>query len=105
MERDVVMPTEPALAPEVQAEAGATIADLRAAGWSITASRYSPQTFGNWFIDLERGGRAIRLVKDRSQFMVDGPTEELRAVGLFRAFDNVTSFRQAVVGWAASQGA
>jgi len=99
------MSTEPVLSPQVQAEAGAIIADLRAAGWNITASRYEEQIFGNWVVDLERNGRAIRLVKDRSQFIVDAPINELKAAGLFKAFDGFNTFREAVVAWASPQWA
>jgi hypothetical protein len=97
------MPTEPELDPEVRAEAGALVADLRTAGWRVVASRYDAQGFGNWFVDLERDGRAIRLVKDRSQFMIDGPTNELGAAGLSKAFDRLSTFHEAVVAWAAPQ--
>ena len=93
------MPADSALCPEVRAETGAILADLSAAGWSVTASRYDAPVFGNWFVDLERDGRAIRLMKDRSQFMVDGPTDEIRAAGLFKAFEDMGIFREAVVVW------
>lgn len=91
---------EETLTPEVQDEAGAIVADLSAAGWTVTASHYDEQHFGNWYVDLTRGERTIRLVKDRSQFMVDAPIEELKAAGLFKAFDELGTFRQAVVAWA-----
>ena len=104
-DRHYIMPTEAFVPPEVQSEAGALLADLRAAGWNAMASRFDEQIFGNWFVDLERDGRAIRLVKDRSQFMVDGPIDELKAAGLFKAFDSLNSFREAVVAWAAPQWA
>lgn len=96
------MPTEPELDPEVRAEVGALIADLRTSGWRVVGSRYDAPSFGNWFVDLERDGRVIRLVKDRSQFMIDGPANELRAAGLWKAFDRLSTFREAVVAWAAS---
>ena len=97
------MPTEPEVDPEVRAEAGSLIADLRTAGWRVVASRYEAPVMGNWFVDLERDGRVIRLVKDRSQFTIDGPTDELAAADLSKAFDRLSTFREAVVAWAAPQ--
>jgi hypothetical protein len=91
------MPAEPVLAPEVQGEPGPIVADLRTAGWTVTASRYDEQHFGNWYVDLMRDGQSFRLLKDRSQFIIDGPFEELKAAGLFKAFDALGAFRQAVV--------
>jgi len=99
------MPTEFEPGPEVPAEAGALVATLRAVGWRVTASRYDAQSFGNWFVDLERDDRAIRLVKDRSQFMIEGQTDELRAAGLLKPFDRLGSFCEAVVAWVDKQGA
>lgn len=95
------MPTEVTLSSEVQGEIGWIVAALKTAGWIITASRYDEKHFGNWYVDLVRNGRAIRLIKDRSQFRVDGSVEELKTAGLFKIFDGVRTFGEAVVAWAA----
>jgi hypothetical protein len=88
------------LPDNVEAEAASLLAELRGLGWTISADRYDPQHFGNWWIDLQRAGRTIRLVKDRSQYMFDGPpAEELKAAGLWKAFDDFEEFRQAVIQW------
>ena len=86
---------------EIEREAGALISDLQAVGWTVSTSLYSPKSFGNWYVDLHRSGVAIRLVKDRSQYMVHGPRkEELEAAGLWWAFDSLSEFRQTVLKWA-----
>jgi hypothetical protein len=58
-------------------------------------------SFGNWFVDLQRGSRTLRLVKDRSQFMLAGPpTQAMRDAGLWRAFDSFEKFSVAIRNWA-----
>ena len=94
------MPTDERLSPPVQSEAGSLIEILRNAGWTVVDSQYSAQHFGNWLIDLTRDRRSIRLTRDRSQFIVDGPVEELKSAGLFKAFDEWPEFQQAVIAWA-----
>ena len=86
---------------EVEKEAGPLLAELRAGGWQVSASEYDASAFGNWLITLQRDGVVMRLLKDRSQYMVDGlPTEELKAAGLWRAFNTLNEFQMAVTRWA-----
>jgi hypothetical protein len=86
---------------EVETEAGELIAELHSAGWTVSTSRYDGKSFGNWYVDLRRADLTLRLVKDRSQYMVDGPpTNEIKAAGLYRAFDDLEEFRHAIVKWA-----
>jgi hypothetical protein len=85
---------------EVESEVGALIADLREAGWTVSASRYDARVFGNWYVDLRRKNQTIRLMKDRSQYTIGGPPiEEIKAAGLRRSFDNLYEFQQAIVRW------
>ena len=85
-------------APGIEPEARALISELRAAGWIVSASNYDSKSFGNWWVDLHHTGHVIRLVKDRSQYMIDGPqTEAIKAAGLWKAFDNMAEFRHAVI--------
>lgn len=72
-----------ALLREIEAEAGELISELASAGWTVTASKYDGDLFGNWYVDLCRGSRALRLAKDRGQYLIDGPpTQEMKDVGL-----------------------
>jgi hypothetical protein len=90
------------LPPEVDREFGSTLATLVTNGWSITDAAYAPESFGNWRVDLTRNGINLRLVKDRSQYMADGPVEQLRASGLGKAFNDLDDFIAAVDKFAAA---
>jgi dipeptidase len=82
---------------EVETEVGALIAQLQTAGWIVSAHHYDAKHFGDWYIDLYRAGHRIRLVKDRSQYIFDGPpVEEIKAAGLWKAFDDLHEFQQSV---------
>ena len=89
------------LPSEVAAEAGDLLRALGQAGWTIYGGRYDADTMGNWYVDLRRSDQRMRLVKDRSQYMVTNvPGEVLKAAGLWKAFDDWQEFRAAVLGWA-----
>jgi len=89
-----------ALPYEIEREAGPIIVALVAAGWDIHDARYAPEQFGNWWVDMVREGVGIRLVKDRSQYSVDGPAEKLKAWGLWKSFDDRADFVSAVTRFA-----
>jgi len=81
---------------EVHAEAGALIADSRAAGWIVTASSYEERAFGDWIISLKRGRRQFQFVKNQSQFLVMDPSAtELRTAGMLRVVYGPNGFREA----------
>jgi hypothetical protein len=73
------------------------MSDLRKTGWTVTASSYDAQCFGKWWVDLSRAGVPIRMVKDRSEYFVDGPIEEIKTAGLLRAFTSFEEFRHAII--------
>jgi hypothetical protein len=86
---------------EVEEEAGPLLAELRAGGWQVSASEYNASAFGNWLVDLQRDGVVMRLLKDRSQYMVTGlPREVLKAAGLWRAFDSLNELQTTLARWA-----
>jgi hypothetical protein len=85
---------------EIQADAGALLSGLCADGRSIISHRYEAEIFGNWEVKLDRNGESLQLTKDRSQYMVDGQsTEDLKAAGLWRAFDDRYEFQCCVLRW------
>jgi hypothetical protein len=84
---------------ELETEAGALISELRETGWTVSAFRYDAKSFGDWYVDLRCEDRMVRLVKDRSQYMIDGPTEEIKAAGLWKAFNDFGEFRRAINNW------
>ena len=86
---------------EIERDAGTLLAELRAGGWHVSASEYDATAFGNWLVDLQRDGVAIRLLKDRSQYMVTGlSTEVLKAAGLWQAFDSLEELQMTLARWA-----
>jgi hypothetical protein len=73
---------------EVRDEMEGLVSALLERGWSLVGTSYDANCFGNWQIDLRNGESTLRLVKDRSQYMVDGSElDELKVAGLLRAFD------------------
>ena len=88
------------LPDDIAREARLLISALQTAGWTLLEARYDAKTMGNWYLDLARDGLSLRLVKDRSQFFIDGPpVEELKAAGLWRAFEDFAEFQQVIVNW------
>jgi hypothetical protein len=91
------------LPARISAEAGNLLEKLRSAGWRITDSRYDDRVFGNWFVDLVHENQSMRIVKDRSQYSVDGPSyAELKAAYLQRVFDDFEEFSCTVMSWVSS---
>ena len=98
------METNLRLRAEIESEAGALFSELHAHGWVVIYSLYDAKVFGNWYVDLRRSGADLRLVKDRSQYLIEGPPfGELKAAGLWRAFEDLDEFRQAVINWARNE--
>jgi hypothetical protein len=87
---------------EIQTDIRELISRFEALGWTVIDSRYEENLFGNWYVDLE-GRFPVRLVKDRSQYIVsEVPPEILKAAGLWKAFDDLAEFQAAVIRWAKS---
>ena len=90
----------PTLPTEVEEEVGALVSELIRAGWKLSGASYKPQMFGNWIVELQRDGSEIRLVKDKSQYYLDGPPrDELQTHGLWRAFIDLSEFRSSLLEW------
>lgn len=93
------------LSVQVEAEVGGIISALNATEWVVSTSLYEAKSFGNWYVDLRRGEHTIRLVKDRSQYMIEGSEiQEIKSAGLWHAFDDLGEFNQAVTHWITSHG-
>jgi hypothetical protein len=86
------------IANEIRTDVGALLDSLVAAGFRING-HYDPATFGNWYVDVT-GPRRFRLIKDRGQFMIEGPEKSLRQADLWRAFNTPEEFETAVLRWA-----
>jgi hypothetical protein len=83
----------------IQSDIGKILSDLQALGMRITDSHFDAPNFGNYFVDLDGTAGRIRITRDRSQYILDGSDERIRALGLFRAFDSVDEFRMAVIAY------
>ena len=84
--------------PQIRREIGRLLDALGAAGYRVGKSVFDADCFGDWYVDL-RGPRRFRLTKDRGQYMIGGPEDELRDQGLFRAFDDRDEFERSVLLW------
>ena len=64
---------------------------LESAQFWPTHFQYSAESFGDFFVSfLGPGGVSFQLTRDRSQFLVDGPSKaRLEQADLFRAFEDV----------------
>lgn len=95
------MPDSPnALRLKLKMDAGNLISQFLRAGWVIKSSQYDPKVFGNWYVDLCSNGVVLRLTKDRSQYFVDRlPIVEIKRARLWKAFDSVDEFQDAIIKW------
>ena len=76
----------------IREEIGEELRPLLEAGFTVTSSMYSEAAFGNFFVDLRRGEEELRIVRDRSEYMVRGDETGLKRAGLWRAFDSKAEF-------------
>jgi hypothetical protein len=94
----------PVVSDQIKLEAGSLLDELRESGWTVSTSRYDRDVMGNWSVDLVRREEKIRLIKDRSQYLLDGPRQELEAAGLWRVYDSFDEFSRSVVCFVTSSG-
>jgi hypothetical protein len=77
--------------------------ELALLGYVLVSSRYSPESFGNFIVELKSSDGRLAIVRDRSQYYL-GETDdvahaELKRAGMFQAFDDVQSFQTAVLSF------
>ncbi len=85
---------------EIAADIGPFLSRLAQLGYQPTGSLYSPESFGNYFVDLNSGNAWLRIVRDRGQYFIDVASKEgLRQAGMLRAFHDRKTFEQAVLEW------
>ena len=78
------------------------LSKLQELGAQFDADTYSRESFGNFYVDCTLRGKHFRLFRDRSQYMIDGDMDELKRLGLWRAYDSVEDYSAAVVNYAKS---
>src|SRR3954451_6872222 len=92
------------LPPEVEHELGSLLSELNRAGFVPEGSLYSPEAFGNRYVDFAGPAERFRIIKDRSVYVIDGPTKEEREhAGLWRGFDSLGEFRTTLMNWLRSK--
>jgi len=84
-------------AAAILADAGALLNELAVHGIHETASQYDAGHFGNYYVDLTGPHGDFRITRDRGQYLLHGDLERLKDLGLFRAFDQMSQFRDAVL--------
>ena len=88
------------VAKEVWRDIGPFLRRLAEFGYEPTDSRHDSKSFGNYYVDLLAGKSWLRIVRDRSQYYIDAkPTDQLKATGMLRAFDDRDVFERAVLKW------
>ena len=93
------------LPKKVASEINGILADLLQSGWQVLDYRFDPQSFGNWYVQLTRNDSSITVIKDRSQYTLNGPSKnELKGTGLERTFNDQADFRRALRHWDLGSG-
>jgi hypothetical protein len=90
------------IAAEISADIGPLIEQLEGLGLRIEGWRYDAKTFGNFYVDFTGPNGSFRIIRDRSQYILDGDISRLKELGLFRAFDSRDDFGVAVLSFAQS---
>ena len=89
-------------AAEITQAIGPLLEQLGELGFRVTDSRYEPNSFGNFYVDCKGRKVAFRIVRDRSQYFLDGNVEDNKKRGVFRAYNSVTEFSAATLQYAKS---
>jgi len=85
---------------EVSTDLGDLLSELESMGAKVESARYDPGSFGNFEICLAAPRGAFQITRDRSQYMLQGPSrQELEAADLWRAFDRKEEFSALLVAW------
>jgi hypothetical protein len=92
------------LCQEIESDLQGVLVDLKDRHFVPRNSIYDPQAFGNYYVDFIGPNKSFRIVKDRSQYMLEGDRHDLEPFGLWRAFDNREEFAKALFSWLTPDG-
>lgn len=92
------------LPAEISADIGSLIDQLTRLGLKVDGSEYDPKAFGDFYVDFSGSKGSFRIIRDRSQYLIDGEVAILRKQGLFRSFDSRDEFSVAVLEYAKTFG-
>ena len=88
------------LPPTIADEIGPFLRRLAALDVHPTGSRYSPEAFGDFYVDFESPIGWLRIVRDRRQYYANGALEDsLKGADLWRAHDNQQEFEAKLLAW------
>ncbi|MGB5259987.1 MAG: hypothetical protein WBO34_05620 [Gammaproteobacteria bacterium] len=68
---------------------------LESLGYKLVKSE--PGSMDSGIVAFSNEEKQIEITKDRSQWMLAGPKDELEPIGLWRAFDDTHEFKDALV--------
>jgi hypothetical protein len=84
----------------IASDIGEVLSELAFLGYVPVGSRYSPESFGNYYVDLASPDGALRIVRDRLQYSVETQAiDQLKRAGMFRAFDDRETFQSALLSF------
>lgn len=72
---------------------------LRSLGFIPTDGQYDSDVFGNYYASFLGPKGRLRIIRDRSQYMVEGDPALLERAGLWRAFDDREEFAARLLFW------
>ena len=84
-------------------EYGSLLRSLDALGFELQDYSQTPEAFGNFVAGFSNGSICFRIVRDRSQLILEGSKSELEPLGLWRAFDESTAFEEKLLSWLRSK--
>lgn len=76
---------------------------LDALGFELEYYSQAPEAFGNFVADFSNGSVRFRIVRDRSQLILEGAKNELEPFGLWRGFDEPELFEEKLLAWLSSK--
>ena len=91
--------------PEITRDIGHLL-DTLAQIWIVPTESRSSESFGNYCVDCRAPFGWLRISRDRSQYIADIRSKnELKAAGLFRAFDDKNEFTATLLAWLRTRAA
>jgi len=87
-------------AREITNAIGPLLEQLNALGIRISGSQYDAESMGNFYVDCQGRKGTFRIVRDRSQYFLDGDVQDIKKRGFFKAYDSVQDFSAATLQYA-----
>jgi hypothetical protein len=84
-------------------EYSSLVRSLDALGFELDDYSQTPEAFGNFVADFSNGSVRFRIVRDRSQLILEGAKNELEPFGLWRAFDEPAALEEKLLSWLRSK--